>query len=131
MGHLRNARGDTLHIYSSIKSYVNLLYSSSNEHDLQGFSFLIGNDWCFFEIWRSNSWSCVRFHFLMKASFKVDTEGWYCVRRANLFPLCCCVSGVQTLSLLTLFPIEGFLPKGVGSLIESSVFLNLKYFPQM
>ena len=26
----------------------------------------------------------MRFHFLIKASFEVDTEGWYCVTKGNI-----------------------------------------------
>ena len=30
------------------------------------------------KIWQSKGWFCIRFHFFIKTSFKVDTEGWYC-----------------------------------------------------
>ena len=36
------------------------------------------------KIWRSNGWFCIRFHFFIKTSFKVDTEGWYCVTKGNI-----------------------------------------------
>ena len=43
----------------------------------------------------------IRFYFFIKTSFKVDTEGSYTVSQkvVFLFPLCYCVSGVQTPSL--------------------------------
>ena len=36
------------------------------------------------KIWRSNGWFCIRFHFFIKTSFKVDIEGWYCVTKDNI-----------------------------------------------
>ena len=44
-----NASGDRPHIHTGVKPCVNLLYFSSNEHVLQGFSFLVGNDRWFFK----------------------------------------------------------------------------------
>ena len=62
------------------------------------------------KIWRSNGWFCIRFHFFIKTSFKVDLRAGTVSRKAIfLFSLCRCVSGVQTPSLLTLYLIEGFL----------------------
>ena len=29
----------------------------------------------------------MRFHFFVKTSFKVDTEGWYCVTKGNILLL--------------------------------------------
>ena len=38
------------------------------------------------KIWGSNGWFCIRFHFFIKTSFKVDTtEGWQCVMKANIY----------------------------------------------
>ena len=51
---------------------------------LQGFSLLVGNDRWFLKIWRSKGWFSIRFHFFIKTSFKVDTEGWYCVTKGNI-----------------------------------------------
>ena len=36
------------------------------------------------KIWGSNGWFCIRFHFFIKTSFKIDTEGWHCVTKANI-----------------------------------------------
>ena len=38
------------------------------------------------KIWQSNGWFCIRFHFFIKTSFKVDTEGWYCTAVAEMIP---------------------------------------------
>ena len=35
-------------------------------------------------MWRNNGWFCIRFHFFIKTSYKVDTEGWYRVTKGNI-----------------------------------------------
>ena len=53
------------------------------------------------KIWRSNGWFCIRFHFFIKTSFKVDTEGWYCVTKGNIsfFSFLLCFRSADSLSM--------------------------------
>ena len=37
-----------------------------------------------FENLVKNGCFCIRFQFFIKTSFKVDTEGWYCVTKGNI-----------------------------------------------
>ena len=84
------------------------------QHVLWRFSFLVGNDrWHgSLKIWWSSGWSCIRFLSFIRASVIIDSEGWYCVTKGNIFvpPCNCFVSGVQTTYLCILFLIVGFLP---------------------
>ena len=33
---------------------------------------------------QGSGWFCMRFHFFIKASFIIDTKGWYCVTKGNI-----------------------------------------------
>ena len=44
-----NARGYRPHTHNGVKPCVKILYFSSNEHVLRGFSFLVGNYWWLFK----------------------------------------------------------------------------------
>ena len=63
---------------------ANLVSLLITGHHKKWFSFLVGN----------KGW----FHFSIKASFTVDTKGWYCVTKGNIsFPsLLGFVSGART-----------------------------------
>ena len=66
----------------------------------------------------------MRFHFSIKASFTVDTKGWYCVTKGNIsFPsLLGFVSGAQTSVSVSFifFLIAICLSNCVGNLCSSS-----------
>ena len=34
--------------------------------------------------WQGSGWFCRRFHFFIKASFIIDTKGWYCATKGNI-----------------------------------------------
>ena len=36
------------------------------------------------KILQGAGWFCMRFHFFIKASFIIDTKGWYCVTKGNI-----------------------------------------------
>ena len=36
------------------------------------------------KLWQGSGWFCMRFHFFIKASFIIDTKGWYCVTKGNI-----------------------------------------------
>ena len=67
------------------------------------------------KIWRSNGWFCIRFHFSIRTSFKVDNEGWYCVTKGNISFLSLLCFRLQSPSVNL---IEGFLPEFVGNLCQ-------------
>ena len=69
--------------------------------------------------------------FSLKLSFKVDTEGLYCVRKGNIsfssLLLCFSQTFGCRLPLCEVYSLlEGFLSKFVGGLCQASVSLNLK-----
>ena len=33
------------------------------------------------KFWQGSGWICMRFHFFIKASFIIDTKGWYCATK--------------------------------------------------
>ena len=62
------------------------------------------------KIWRSNGWFYIRFHFFIKTSFKVDTEGWCCFTKGNISfsSLLLCFRRADSLSV-NFISDEGFL----------------------
>ena len=38
----------------------------------------------FLKFWQGSGWFCMRFHFFIKASFFIDTKGWYYVTEGNI-----------------------------------------------
>ena len=75
----------------------------------------------------------MRFHFVIQASFIVDTEGWYCVTNGNISfsSLRFCFRSIDSLSVNFISDRQvSFLSKFVGSLCPSSVFWHLNVFLQ-
>ena len=73
----------------------------------------------------------MRFHFVIQASFIVDTEGWYCVTNGNISfsSLRFCFRSIDSLSVNFISDRQvSFLSKFVGSLCPSSVFLTFECF---
>ena len=91
--YIEKMQGVRPHIHTSMKLCVNLLYFSSNKHVLMRW---------FFKISWKNGWFFIRFHFFIKTSFKIDTEGWYCVMKGNISfsSLLLCFRSLDSLSEL-------------------------------
>ena len=68
-------------------AHLSLLCFGSNKHVLCHVSFLsqrystLGGSLKFCQ---GSGWFCMRFHFFIKASFIIDTKGWYCVTKGNI-----------------------------------------------
>ena len=52
------------------------------------------------KFWQGSGWFCMRFHFFIKASFIIDTKGWYCATKGIVsFPSLFCFRRAAFLSL--------------------------------
>ena len=70
---------------------------------------------------------CMRFHFFIKASFIVDTKGWYCVPKGNISFSSLLFRFRRAAFLWVLLLIAIFLSKLCGYLLSIKRFWNLKY----
>ena len=47
----------------------------------------------FLKLWQGSGWFCMTLHFFIKASFIIDTTGFYCITKGFFFLTCRFVSG--------------------------------------
>ena len=82
------------------------------------------------KIWRSNGWSCIRFHFFITASLKVDTEGSYCVMKGNISfsSFLSCFRSAASLSV-NFISVRRFSIKVCRYLVSIKRLVTLEYFP--
>ena len=89
-----NARDDKPHSPFRCEIYFENSYMYSfalMSRSFKDFPFLDKKIGGCLNIWRSNGWFCIRCHFLIKASFKLDiADGWYCVAKGKISFIFCC-----------------------------------------
>ena len=77
---------------------------------------------------QGSGWFCMRFHFFIKASFIIDTKGWFCTTKGNIsFPsLLFCFRRAAFLSV-SFTSNSNFSLKIVWLASSIKRFSNLKY----
>ena len=82
------------------------------------------------KLWRGCGWFCMRLHFFIKASFIIDTKGFYCVTKGNISfssLLFCFTSAAFLLWVLLLIAI--FLSKLCDQALSINRFLKSEILP--
>ena len=60
------------------------LHSALTSRSFKDFPFFVWNDCGSLKIWRSIFEFWIKYHFLSKASFRFDTDGWFCVTTGRI-----------------------------------------------
>ena len=75
------------------------------------------------KIWQSNGCIRKRFHFSIRTSFKVDTEGWNCVTKENIFFFSLlCLRSALSLSVILISDRRFFYPSLWVTSVNKSFF---------